>query len=124
VLDVLVQKRRNAKAAKRFFRKLLKSQQVAPRAIVTDKLPSYAAAKKDLIPGVTHHRGRFLNNRAGNSHQPTRARTRHAKIQIDDAGPALSVGACASVELFSTWPSFDAGAHLPDIDGWTVRVPV
>jgi putative transposase len=76
VLDVLVQKRRDAKAAKRFFRKLLKGHRYLPRAIVTDKLASYASAKKDLIPGVAHHRGRLLNNRAENSHQPTRARER------------------------------------------------
>ena len=76
VLDVLVQKRRNAKAAKRFFRKLLKGQQYAPRAIVTDKLASYAAAKKNLIPGVAHYRGQLLNNWAENSHQPTRLRER------------------------------------------------
>jgi putative transposase len=76
VLDVLVQKRRDAKAAKRFFRKLLKGHRYAPRAIVTDKLASYAAAKKDLMPGVAHHRGRRLNNRAENSHQPTRERER------------------------------------------------
>lgn len=76
VPDVLAQKRRDAKAAKRFFRKLLKGHQYRPRAIVTDKLASYAAAKKDLMPSVTHHRGRGLNNRAENSHQPTRARKR------------------------------------------------
>jgi putative transposase len=76
VLDVLVQKRRDAKAAKRFFRKLLKGHRYLPRAIVTDKLASYASAKKDLMPGVAHHRGRLLNNRAENSHQPTRLRER------------------------------------------------
>ena len=76
VLDVLVQKPRDAKAAKRFFRKLLKGHRFLPRAIVTDKLASYALAKKDLMPGVTHHRGRLLNNRAENSHQPMRLRER------------------------------------------------
>jgi putative transposase len=76
VLDVLVQKRRDGKAAKRFFRKLLKGQRYVPRAIVTDKLANYAAAKKELMPGVAHHRGRGLNNRAENSHPPTRARER------------------------------------------------
>jgi putative transposase len=75
-LDVLVQKRRNAKAAKRFFRKLLKGHQYVPRAIVTDKLPSYGAAKQDVMPTVAHHCGRRLNNRAENSHQPTRERER------------------------------------------------
>jgi putative transposase len=76
VLDILVQKRRDTKAAKRFFRKLLKGLRCVPRAIVTDKLASYTSAKKDVIPDVAHHRGRRLNNRAENSHQPTRERER------------------------------------------------
>ncbi len=76
VLDVLVQKRRHAKGAKRFFRKLYKDSRYVPRAIVTDKLDSFAVAKKDLIPGVAHHRGRLLNNRAENSHQATHERER------------------------------------------------
>src|ERR1700733_6576382 len=54
VLDILVQSRRNAKAAKRFFRKLLKDLQYVPRVIVTDKLKSYAAAKRQILPGVEH----------------------------------------------------------------------
>src|SRR5579862_5013959 len=62
--------------AKRFFRKLLKGVQFVPRAIVTDKLASYAAAARDVIPDVAHHRARRLNNRAENSHQPTRERER------------------------------------------------
>lgn len=76
VLDILVQRRRNAKAAKRFFRKLLKSLQYVPRVIVTDKLRSYAAAKRDILPGVAHRQSRYLNNRAEVSHQPTRRRER------------------------------------------------
>jgi putative transposase len=76
VLDVLAQKRRDGKAARRFFRKLLKGHRYLPRAIVTDKLASYAAAKKELMPSVTHHRGQGLNNGAENSDQPTRARER------------------------------------------------
>jgi putative transposase len=76
VLDVLVQKRRDTKAAKRFFRKLLKGLQFVPRTIVTDKLASYGAAARDIIPDVAHHRARRLNNRAENSHQPTRERER------------------------------------------------
>jgi putative transposase len=75
-LDVLVQKRRNARAAKRFFRRLLKGLRYGPRAIVTDKLSSYAAAREELMPGVEHRRGGRLNNRAENSHQPTRERER------------------------------------------------
>ena len=76
VLDILVQSRRNAKAAKRFFRKLLKGLQYAPRVIVTDKLKSYAAAKREILPHVEHRQSRYLNNRAEVSHQPTRRRER------------------------------------------------
>ena len=77
VLDILVQSRRNAKAARRFFRKLLKGLQYVPRVIVTDKLRSYAAAKRKIMPGVEHRQSRYLNNRAEVSHQPTRRRERH-----------------------------------------------
>jgi putative transposase len=76
VLDVLVQGRRSAKAAKRFFKKLLKGLQYVPRVIVTDKLKSYAAAKRKILPGVEHRQSRHLNNRAEVSHQPTRRRER------------------------------------------------
>jgi putative transposase len=54
VLDILVQSRRNKKAAKRFFRKLLKGLQYVPRVIITDKLKSYGAAKRETLPGVEH----------------------------------------------------------------------
>jgi putative transposase len=67
-LDILVQSRRSAKAAKRFFRKLLKSLQYVPRVIVTDNLSSYAAAKREILPGVEHRQSRYLNNRAEVSH--------------------------------------------------------
>ena len=76
VLDILVQSRRNAKAAKRFFRKLLKGLHYAPRVLVTDKLGSYGAAKREVMPGVEHRQSRYLNNRAEVSHQPTRRRER------------------------------------------------
>jgi putative transposase len=76
VLDILVQRRRNKQAAKKFFRKLLKGLTYVPRLIVTDKLKSYGAAKRELLPGVEHRQHRYLNNRAENSHQPTRQRER------------------------------------------------
>ena len=76
-LDILVQSRRSAKAVKRFFHKLLKSLQYVRRVIITDKLRSYAAAKRDiLLLGVEHRQSRSLNNRADVSHQPTRRRER------------------------------------------------
>src|SRR5689334_7710157 len=79
VLDVLVQSRRNTKAAKRLLRKLLKRQCRAPRVMITDKLGSYGAAKKEIMPGVEHRQHKGLNNRAENSHQPTRRRERPMK---------------------------------------------
>jgi putative transposase len=79
VLDVLVQRRRDRKAAKRLLRKLLKKQGRAPRVLITDKLRSYGAAKRDLKLGVEHRQHKGLNNRAENSHQPTRRRERQMK---------------------------------------------
>jgi putative transposase len=79
VLDVLVQSRRDKGAAKRLLRKLLKRQCRAPRVMITDKLPSYGAAKREVISGVEHRRHKGLNNRAENSHQPTRRRERQMK---------------------------------------------
>ena len=72
MLDVLVQKRRDKRAAKRLLRKLLKRQGRPPRVLVTDKLASYPAAKRELMPGVEHRRHKGLNNRAENSHQRKR----------------------------------------------------
>jgi putative transposase len=79
VLDVLVQSRRDQRAAKRLLRKLLKRQGRPPRVMITDQLASYPAAKRELIPGVEHRRHKGLNNRAENSHQPTRRRERQMK---------------------------------------------
>jgi len=79
VLDILVQSRRNAVAAKRFFRKLLKGLRYVPRVLVTDKLASYQVAHREVLPSVTHRRSKYLNNRAENSHQPTRIRERVMK---------------------------------------------
>src|SRR3954452_24161055 len=77
VLDILVQRRRDKRAAKKFFRKLLKGLTYLPRGIITDKLKSYGAATRELLPGVEHLQYRYLNNRAENSHQPARQRERH-----------------------------------------------
>ena len=74
VLDILVQPRRDAKAAKRFFGKLLKRRCASPRVLVTDKLRSYAVAHREVMPWVERRRSRYLNDRAENSHQPTRHR--------------------------------------------------
>ena len=78
VVDILVQKHRNKRAAKRFFRKL-KGMRYSPRVMVTDKLRSYGAAKKEIMPDVIHRHDRWDNNRAENSHQPTRQRERQMR---------------------------------------------
>jgi len=71
VLDILAQPRRNRRAAKKFFRKLLRGLQYIPRAIITDKLGSDVAAKTEVMPDVQHIHDKRANNRAENSHQPT-----------------------------------------------------
>src|SRR6187200_2546957 len=87
VIDVLVQSRRDKRAAKRLLRKLLKRQCRVPRVMITDKLPSYGAAKREAMPGVEHRQHKGLNNRAENSHQPTRRRERIMK-RFKSAGKA------------------------------------
>jgi putative transposase len=79
VLDILVQSRRDKQAAKRLLRKLLKKQMRPPRVMITDKLASYQAAKREIMPSVEHRQHKGLNNRAENSHQPTRRRERQMK---------------------------------------------
>ncbi len=76
VVDVFLQKRRDARAAKRFFRRLLRKHQGEPRKIVTDKLKSYGVAHRELIPETIHDTSQYANNRAELSHEPTRVRER------------------------------------------------
>ncbi|MGW5214361.1 IS6 family transposase [Streptomyces sp. NPDC004051] len=72
VLDVLVQGRRDKPAARRFFRHLTKKTRAVPRVVVTDKLRSYGATHREAISSVEHRQAKYLNNRAENSHRPTR----------------------------------------------------
>ncbi len=76
LIDILVQPRRNRRAAEKFFRKLLKGQGCEPRRLVTDKLRSYRAAHRVVFPSVIHDTSQYANNRAEVSHQPTRRRER------------------------------------------------
>ncbi len=96
LLDILVQSRRSAKAAKRFFRRLLKGLRYSPRMVVTDKLRSYGAAHRELGLSAEHETGQYQNNRAENSHQPTRQKERqmrrfkspgHAQRLLSSHGP-------------------------------------
>ncbi len=124
VLDIPVQPRRDRRAAKRFFRKLLKGLRYVPRVLVTDKLKSYVAARKELIPGVEHRQHKGLNNSAELSHQPTRQRERpmrrfksagHAQRFLSAHGPinnlfrprrhrlAAADYRAARAQAFETW---------------------
>ncbi len=87
VIDILVQRRRDARAAKRFFRKLLKGQRSEPRWLITDKLRSYGAAHRSVMRSVVHNTRRYANNRAEVSHQPTRQRERQMR-RFKSAGHA------------------------------------
>ncbi len=87
VLDILVQSRRNKKAALKLMRKLLKKQGFVPDAFVTDKLPSYGAALNDLGLSKRHDFGGRKNNRAENSHLPVRQRERRMQ-RFKSAGSA------------------------------------
>ena len=79
VIDILVQSRRDHRAAARFSHRLLKGQGRAPRRLITDKLRSYAAAHRTVMPSVIHSTQQYENNRAEVSHQPTRQRERHLR---------------------------------------------
>ena len=79
VLDILIQGKRDGKAATRFFRTLLKKQGSRPRVLITDKLRSYQVAHRKTMSTVEHRQNKYLNNRCENSHQPTRQRERAMK---------------------------------------------
>jgi transposase-like protein len=119
VLDLLVQRGRDKAAAVKLMRKLLKKQGFAPDVLVTDKLRSYGAAKSEIGLSARHDQGLRANNRAENSHQPTRRRERkmqrfkspgsaqrflsiHAAIQTPSTSSAISPPAARSVSSEKT----------------------
>src|SRR5882762_1470242 len=113
VLDILVQCRRDKKAAKKFFRKLLKGLCYVPRAIITDKLKSYSAAKAEVMPSVVHIQQKYENNRAENSHQPTRLREKVMR-RFKSAGHAQRF--LSAFGLISS--HFRVGRHLYSAKGY------
>ena len=110
VLDILVQSRRNRRAAVRFFRKLLKRQGSVPRRLITDKLRSYAAACRRVMPSVVHRTDQYANNRAEVSHQPTRQRERQMR-RFKSAAPG-SVNPTAFIAGYLTLVRSSRGAHI------------
>src|SRR5258708_7345798 len=113
VLDILVQGRRDKKAAKKFFRKLLKGLRYVPRVIITDRLKSYSAAKAEVMPAVEHLQQKYQNNRAENSHQPTRLREKVMR-RFKSAGHAQRFLAVFGIIM----SYFRPGRHLYTAGGY------
>ncbi len=107
VVDVYLQARRNGAAAKRFFRRLLRSHGGEPRKIVTDKLRSYRVAHRELIPESVHSTQQYENNRAEQSHEATRVREREMRRFKSMSQAQRFVTAHAAV-----YKLFNLGRHL------------
>ena len=106
VVDVYLQAKRDGAAAKRFFKRLLRSHGREPRKIVTDKLRSYGVAHRELIPETIHSTKQYENNRAEQSHEATRVRERGMRIQVERQAQRF-LGAHAAVSNL-----FNLGRHL------------
>ena len=106
-MDIVLQARRDRKAAKLFIRRLLKKHREEPRKIVTDKLRSYGVAHRKLIPDAIHDTSQYANNRAQLSHHPTRVRERGMRRSksIQQAQRILNVPA-------AVYNLFNLGRHL------------
>ncbi|MDA9351274.1 IS6 family transposase [Gammaproteobacteria bacterium] len=107
VVNVFLQKRRDGKAAKRLFKRLLKNHKGEPRKIVTDKLRSYGVAHRELIPETIHDTSQYANNRAELSHEPTRVRERGMRRFKSMQQAQRFLGAHAAV-----YNLFNLGRHL------------
>jgi len=113
VVEVFIQKRRDGKAAKRFFGRLLKKHKGVPREIVTDKLRSYGVAHREFMPEALHNTQQYANNRAELSHQPTRVRERGMRKfkSVEQAQRFLSAHA-------SVYNLFNLGRHLVSAENY------
>jgi putative transposase len=107
VVDVYLQSRRDGAAAKRFFKRLLRSHAGEPRKIVTDKLRSYGVAHRELIPESLHSTEQYENNRAEQSHESTRVRERGMRKFKSVRQAQRFLGAHAAVSNL-----FNLGRHL------------
>ena len=107
MVDVYLQEKRDGVAAKRFFKRLLRSHGSEPRKIVTDKLRSYGVAHRDLIPETIHSTKQYENNRAEQSHEATRVRERGMRRFKSMRQAQRFVSAHAAVSNI-----FNLGRHL------------
>jgi putative transposase len=107
VIDVFLQARRDGKAAKRFFKRLLKVHGGEPRRLVTDKLASYGVAHRELLLDSIHDTSQYANNRAEASHQPTRVRERGMRRFKSSLQAQRFLGVHAAV-----YNLFNLGRHL------------
>ena len=107
VVDVYLQAKRDGSAAKRFFKRLLRSHGTEPRKIVTDKLRSYGVAHRELMPGTIHSTQQYENNRAEQSHEATRVRERGMRRFKSVKQAQRFLGAHAAVSNL-----FNLGRHL------------
>ncbi|MFF9764657.1 MULTISPECIES: IS6 family transposase [Streptomyces] len=112
-LDFLVQSRRDTAATRHFFRRLLKKTHALPRVVVTDELRSYGAAHREVMPSVEHRSHKGLNNRAENSHQPTRRRERAMKGFRSTGGAQRFLAAFSGIS-----PHYRSRHHLMTAPGY------
>ena len=122
VIDILVQSRRNRRAAERFFRKLLKGQGRTPRRLMTDRLPSYAAACRtgDALGRPSHGPVRQQSSR-GLARTDATTQTADARLQVREAAPALRVGPRRRAESLPGRPSSAPGPSSPRAPHSSVR---
>jgi len=113
VVDVFLQSKRDGKAAKRFFKRLLKKHRGEPRKIVTDKLRSYNVAHRELIPETIHDTSQYANNRCELSHEPTRVRERGMRKFKSMEQAQRFLGAHAAV-----YNLFNLGRHLVSAENY------
>ena len=106
-VDVYLQAKRDGAAAKRFFKRLLRSYGDEPRKIVTDKLRSYGVAHRELLPDVYHDNSQYANNRAEQSHEVTRVRERGMRKFKSARQAQRFLGVHAAVSNL-----FNLGRHL------------
>ncbi|WP_417159375.1 IS6 family transposase [Streptomyces bottropensis] len=121
VVDILVHKRRDKAAARRFFRRLMKKTRMVPRVVVTDKLRSYGAAHREVMPCVEHRSHKSLNNRAENSHHLTRQRERAMKGFRSVGGAQRFLSAFSGISPHSAGRGVPWPARKQGVRAWRPR---